>query len=483
MSEATEGAQEATPGAPRSAGPGGFWRSLVRGLGVPLLLFALSFGVFTGLAWDRVGKPSTDPHFVFLANAMLEGSLELQKAPPHGNDWASYEWMRLRSGQELRGVWLDRRTRRFQTLEGQIFVVDAAELDPGQRKTRYFVSFPPAPAVLMLPWAAISGYDADDVTFTIFFAALNVALCFVVLEALSRGGPSGRTRSDNLWLTVLFGFGSVHLWCSVLGQVWFTALVVGATFTLLYILAAREARHPLLAGLFLAAGFATRTPILFGAVYFGGWLLFPEGRLRRTGWGEVARQVAWFAAPCLAVGGLLLWSNHVRFESWGEFGHAYLAGGQIDRIRRFGLFNIHFLSQNLSAALTLLPRFQPTAPYVVVSRHGMSLLLTTPPLITLLWPKARETAREVLYHGVTWAAAVAMALPGLLYQNTGYEQFGYRFSLDYMPFLVMLLALGQRRLSWWFKALILVGVVVNLFGAITFKRFDQFYLPGSQFFE
>lgn len=481
MSE-TQGAASGQAGA--STGPGGGWWARVwRELWTPLLLFVLAFGVFTGFAWDRVGKPSTDPHFVYLANAMLDGTLELQRSPPHGNDWASFEWMRLRSGQELEGVWLDRRTRRFQTLDGQVYVVDASEVDPGQHRTRYFVSFPPAPAVLMIPLAAISGYDVDDVTFTIFFAALNVALCFVVLQVLSRDGPSGRSRADNLWLTVLFGFGTVHLWCAVLGQVWFTALVVGATFTLLYILAAREARHPVWAGLFLAAGFATRTPILFGAVYFVGWVMFPEGRLRRGGWGEAARKLALFAVPCLVVGALLLWANEARFGSWTEFGHTYLAAGQIDRIRRFGLFNIHFLSKNLSAALTLLPRFQPEAPYVLVSRHGMSLLMTTPVLGYLLWPRVRETASERLYHGVTWAAVVAMALPGLLYQNTGYEQFGYRFSLDYTAFLVMLLALGQRRLSWWFKALVIAGIVVNAFGAITFKRYEVFYLPGAQFFE
>ena len=39
-------------------------------------------------------------------------------------------------------------------------------------------------------------------------------------------------------------------------------------------------------------------------------------------------------------------------------------------------------------------------------------------------------------------AAVAVALLDLCYQNSGWVQFGYRFSLDYMIFLVLLLALG-----------------------------------------
>jgi hypothetical protein len=35
----------------------------------------------------------------------------------------------------------------------------------------------------------------------------------------------------------------------------------------------------------------------------------------------------------------------------------------------------------------------------------------------------------------------------LLYQNTGWLQFGYRFSLDYVVFLVLLLAVDPRPLT------------------------------------
>ena len=59
---------------------------------------------------------------------------------------------------------------------------------------------------------------------------------------------------------------------------------------------------------------------------------------------------------------------------------------------------------------------------------------------------------------------------GLLYQNDGWVQFGYRFSIDFVLGLIMLLAIGGRPITRTWKALILVGVAVNLFGAITFGR-------------
>lgn len=450
---------------------------------VPLLVFAVSFGVLATLSWERFARQSPDPHFVYLANAWLDGSLQLKKPPPHGNDWASYEWMRLKSGQEVKGVWLDRSTGRFRTLGGEVFVIDKGEVDYRNKETRYFVSFPPGPAALMVPLAAIWGYDVNDVAFTVFFGALNVMLMFLLLRRFSDGGRSGRGLTENLWLTLLFGAGTVHLWCAVLGQVWFTALIVGATCMLLYLLSAIDARHPLLAGIFLSLGFASRTPLLFASVFFFVYVFFPGGRLRRDGWALAARQLALFCLPCVIVGVLLLYQNHVRFESWTEFGHTYLAGGGIGRIRKFGLFNIHFVSKNLTAMLTLLPRIQPDAPYVVVSRHGMSLLLTTPVWAYLLWPLPRESREDAFTWRLLWITVAAVATPALFYQNTGYEQFGYRFSIDYTPLLVLLLAVGRRPLTWVFKALVVVGIVVNTFGAVTFKRFDQFYLPGATFFD
>jgi hypothetical protein len=95
---------------------------------------------------------------------------------------------------------------------------------------------------------------------------------------------------------------------------------------------------------------------------------------------------------------------------------------------------------------------------------GMSLLVTTPLFALLLWPRARPRL-----HLPLWLTVAATALPGFLYQNTGYVQFGYRFSLDYTPYLFMLLAVGARPMTRGFWALGLWGVAVNAWGAAVFR--------------
>lgn len=435
-----------------------------------LVLFLTSLGVFAAFAGPRLRIHSNDNHFVYLADAFLNGQAELTRKPHHQNDWASYEVLELRGasreryGEKVSGFFTRRSGRpdEMRLLDGREITVPKA--DRGASQTRWFVSFPPFPAVLMTPFVALAGYGANDVVFTVVFGALNAVLMFLLLQRLRRQGHGDRDERENLWLTVLFAFGTVHLGCTVLGQVWFTALTVGATCNLLYIYFALDARRPFLAGLALSAAFSTRVSLLFAAVFFYLQLFFPNDGVRRAR-GDVVRRFVAFSAPCLVTGIALLVYNHARFDDPLEFGHRYLAGGTIERIRDFGLFHPHFLTRNLTAAFTLMPRFLTEPPFIQFSKHGLSIFLTTPAIALVLWPLRHN--RLMLSLAIT---AGAVSIPIFFYQNTGWEQFGFRFALDFLPYLVLCLALGARPITRAVRALVVAGIVVNAFGAATFKR-------------
>ncbi len=446
---------------------------------LPVMLFFVGAAVFAAFAGGRLKIHSDDNHFVYLADAFLQGKVELTRQPHHQNDWASYDVLTLKGasaeqhGEQIKGFFTHRsgKPNQFRTLAGE--EIDIPRRDRGASERRYFVSFPPLPAVLMMPFVAAVGYGANDVLFTILFAGLNVMLVFLWLERLRDLGHSQRSTRENLWLTVFFAFGSAHLWCAVLGQVWFTALIVGVTFNLLYLYFAVDARRPLLAGLCLAAAFSTRATLVFAAVFFYLQLFFPNDGERRSSRDLINRFVA-FSTPCILVGVALLLYNHARFDRFTEFGHLYLANGTLPRIRDFGLFHPNFLARNLTAAFTLTPRLGATAPYVEISRHGMSLLLTSPALALVLWPVRRVPLARALA-----LSALVIAVPIFFYQNTGWEQFGFRFSLDFLPYLTGCLALGGRPLTRWVQAAIIAGVLVNAFGAVTFKRGGMGKLYGN----
>jgi hypothetical protein len=131
-------------------------------------------------------------------------------------------------------------------------------------------------------------------------------------------------------------------------------------------------------------------------------------------------------------------------------------------LAQYGWFNLHYVPKNFWAMLLAGPNWIDSLNSWRPNLWGMSLLLTTPALVYL----ARVTQR-------TWTvlgAAISIALiliPLLMYSSTGYGQFGYRYSLDFMIPVMVLLALGAgERVSWLMRALILIGVVVNLLGAM-----------------
>jgi len=469
------------------------------------LVFVVALGAFVGAAGPRLARPTRNNHFVYAADNFLHGRLALtpkqlqrkNRLRQH-DDWARVDKVRLardvrtrqgviKKGTVLRGAWLKkqrRRTDQFRTTRGQVVRLERGAWH--QAGQDWYVSFPPMPAVLMAPGVAIWGYRFNDVWFSVLLAALSPLLLFLLLGRLRDMGLSERDQGDDLWLTLLFTLGTVNYFVSVRGEVWYTAHVVGVCALLLYLHASLGARRPFLAGLALGCGVASRVTLAFAVVLFvaelvrvrGGWPGQGKGegtgtllqRLRVVRWRLLVKPMLVFAAPLVVIAAALLWHNHARFDSGFEFGHTYLDIYWKDRIQQFGLFDIHYLARNLSAALTLTPHFQSEAPYVLVSRHGMSLLLVTPALLLVVWPK-----RQTPWHRPLWLAVALMAGLVLLYQNTGFVQFSYRFAVDFMPLLVLLMALGGRRLSTPVKVLIIIGVLMNLFGAATFGLSPEFY--------
>ena len=103
------------------------------------------------------------------------------------------------------------------------------------------------------------------------------------------------------------------------------------------------------------------------------------------------------------------------------------------------------------------------------------LFVTTPLLLLLLWPVVRPRLHRAL-----WLTTAAVSVPGFFYQNTGWRQFGFRFSLDYTPYLFLPFSPKSeaRKMGNWFWALGLIGVAVNVWGALAFNL-DGLSQPGG----
>jgi hypothetical protein len=435
-------------------------------------LYVVGLLVFGSVAGGPLWTTSSAPHFVYQADAWLHGHLDIRDGVA-GDDWAKLETVVLDSGETVQGRRLTTRPA-FKVVGGGEIPLQRVKQTIG---STLHMTFPPMPALLMIPQVLISGRAANDTLFTVLFAALLLPLGFATLRKLKSAGLSQRSVGDDLWLTAMLGFGTVFFFSAVQGKVWFTAHIVGVVFAAVYAWASIGASRPLLAGLALACAATTRTPMSFMFPLFlleswrvlGGLDQWRENRASTQR--ALLRQFAKFAAPVAVIGVAAAVYNYVRFASPTEFGHSYLDVIQQQQIERYGLFGVHYLSRNLAVAFTLLPDFIAQSPYVLINRHGTALWFTTPIFLTLLWPRVRTVFSRSL-----WITVAMVAIPTLFYQNSGFVQFGYRFSLDYTVFLVLLIAVGGRPLSKLGKALIVAGIVINLFGAVTFAHRQQHYV-------
>jgi hypothetical protein len=286
---------------------------------------------------------------------------------------------------------------------------------------------------------------------------------------LSALGETRRSQAENAAIAALLGFGTLFFYCAIRGEVWFTAEIVGVALTCLYLRFAVRAQWPFLAGLVFSMATTTRAPLIFCGIFFLLEALCPgpgsriaQLRALTSEYRPALRRVGRFCLGALPLGALFALNNYLRFGRFSEFGHSFLYNNRVNAdIDRFGLFSFHYLARNLDAAFLKLPEIGLHPLRLSYDPRGLSLFLLVP----------KEKPR---LHWPLWLTVAACALPGFFYQNTGYMQFGFRFSLDYTPYLMLLFACGGWVLkNRWVLAASALGILVNFWGAVAFRGYTE----------
>ena len=411
-----------------------------------LIIFALTLLVYGIAARGRLFEQSDTPHYIELADAFWQGRVDIP------NPSSTY---------------------------------DLIQVD-----NKWYLASPPGPAVLLMPIVGVLGTDMSDVLLSVLVGSFNV----MMVHALFRRN----------WLTILFAFGTPHLYLSVLGEVWFFTQVVSVAFGLGALWFAwrrpwqRTGRanaqqlNAICAGALWGLSCVARPTVGFGLIFIIALLL---GKESRSAWLKLGIS---FLAP-IAVAGLLVGVyNNARFGSPTDFGYDKIQGANnlAVAINEYGSFHPHFLPCNVLSMLLLPPQFfgrisQTTldaCSHIVVGADmetdswirpnplGMSLFLSIPALALLAWAQKRH-----LYVAGAWIGLFGVMVPLLLLHNTGSAQFGYRYWLDAAPMWLFLFATVLNRpnsrrtdpdlpvLEWipnpkLGPRLILASIVINIWG-------------------
>jgi hypothetical protein len=374
-----------------------------------LIIAVIALAIFAA----SKGPPPGQNHFVYLAEAFLHGQLGVS-----GN------------GQTL------------------------AEIVPFNGN--YFVVYPPAPAVLMLPFVAIFGTAFDQSLMSILLASLCVAAMWFLLK------KTGAHGSKALWLTLLFGFGTCFWFIASVGSSWYIEHVVAVLFLTLAIIFSLYKKNQLFAGLLLGFAFLARLPVVLSFPFFV-LMIYDQ----HPAWKARVRQIALFA---IGLGLLIAFYELYNFVRWGVFsdlGYTLIPGIGQDPYFQNGIFNISYIPRNIYAILFQGPILLEKFPYFEPNWMGLGLFFTTPAFIYAFKGPWNRLSK---YAGL----AILCILPILITHGTvGFTQFGYRFSLDFTPFMMLLAAKGMREnLGWEEKALIIISVLVNLWGVVSIIKFN-----------
>ncbi len=330
---------------------------------------------------------------------------------------------------------------------------------------KYFVSFPPFPSYVLLPFAVFFGADTPDGLISLVFTAAGV------WAAARLAGEILKDRREAIFWTMFLYLGTGYLFISLTPAVWFFAQVLCFNLSVLSILYAYHARGGKSLLCWACAVGCRPMVILFLPVLL--IILIHRVRQRQEAFSllRLIRDKWYWALGPVILGGSYMLLNWLRFGSILEFGHNYLP--EFTRSPE-GQFSFHYFLDNFPL-LFRLPAPDSTGRFQFVTFDTMLFCLIDPmsiPIIVSVFcafilKKQNDPGRKL---------RVILPVLSLLYifilcshRTLGGWQFGNRYLKDVLPFLFFGLLCWMPRKGWFRSAsavLFFFGTAISLIGTV-----------------
>lgn len=373
----------------------------------------LVFAIFAGLIIYRAAWFGIDKHFSLLAASFIQGDLFLNPNNLPDGDYVDY-------------------------------------------RGKQYLFFGPMPSVLLMPPVMIWGKNFPQMALSIGSLVITYFSVFLISRKLKF------TRIDSLWLANFFVFGTVLYFVSLINISAYIVQAVGTAFFFLSLVEYFTKRRWLVIGMLVAAAGATRITLFGLAVFY----ILEIIRLRHGQDFNFKRAFILLIIPIIFSASLLGLYNFRRFHSFFDTGYtrnvSVLDKNYLNN--KLGYFSPVHIPANLYIMFFAPPEplkrdsveFVLKFPYLKANPFGMAILFTSPLFIYLV------RTRKEGYVSSAILGIIVLALPSLTYFGIGFTQFGYRYSLDFLPlvFLILLAAL-RGKITGVAQILITLGVVFN----------------------
>jgi len=337
---------------------------------------------------------------------------------------------------------------------------------------KYYVSFPPFPSIVMLPFAIFTGINTPDHAIALGIALLSLIYAYKLGEKLLLN------KQQAVFFSLFLIFGTNYLHISLWGAVWYISQNMAFLLTLMafYYAMTENKNHSFLSLFLLCAAMGCRP---FNAIYIPV-VLYLLYKRESTTIALFIRRLLLFAVPAFLLGLFFMWLNFARFGNIFEFGHNYLPEFVNDPHGQFYagriLNNLHRIFFGFN--LTGFPLF-----------HGFAFWLASPIVISylaylIIFIVRRVTRKTEIQQNTDICFILGLLVLTLahivlfsLHRTLGGHQFGSRYTVDTLPafylgILFIIRSLPENNRSVYLNtAPMLFGLLLNFYGTVEFLSF------------
>jgi len=329
---------------------------------------------------------------------------------------------------------------------------------------KYYVSFPPFPSYVMLPFVLIFGNKTPD-----HYIALAVSVIGAFYAVKLYKNIQKTTKYAEFYVFFIY-LASGLLFVSVNGYVWFIAQSMCFTLSLMSLYYAMEGKGGCSLG-FWACAVGCRPMVV---IYFPLLVYLLRKKWKQENVGGTWKQMLcqkwnWcIAVTLIALSYMVL--NYARFGSITEFGHNYLP--EFTRTST-GQFHLSYLLPNLKNLLRLPTMNDETGVLQFFTDNGMVFWLITPFFITVLvaWGygicKRRKECLPILI--MLPMLVVLHVLFICSHRTLGGWHFGNRYLMDCLPYLFAGFLMWKPKSENFDRCnlpLFMLGFALNLVGTV-----------------
>jgi hypothetical protein len=317
---------------------------------------------------------------------------------------------------------------------------------------KYYVPYPPMPAIIAVPLVAIFGVDIGQQ----WIAHVLQAIATITMAAIA--WEFSKSKKMTVFTLVFAGFGNITWFLSSVGSSWYLGQISAYTFLTLGVYEIITRKRGFIIGLLFGAAYLSRIHTIL-SVPIMIWVLWKEKKKK-----EIVIMISvilcFIAANCIY--------NFTRFGVLWDKSYLLIPGVTEEPWFQKGIIHPQYILENAKVLFWSFPKIVAEKPFIQPSWAGLAIWITSPLSILALWAPIKKVTTQAF-----WLSSVLIGIFVMSHGSTGFTQFGYRFAVDFYAFLIPLVSMGvvrqngPNKLHWF---LLVISLVVNAWGVVWINK-------------